>query len=398
MGRHQTVAVHQRRTWRLTKWLPLLLKLRCPRAQSVSAAGFEWIISQRDRMEEGGNSITTSRFLANISVSIVPDDPECPPGPYRCYVEVSVDNVRQRTRVSDRGKYAWNESFEFSVREDWPICIHLLAKRAFCKDVLLASSGDWMQLPTSTQTKVVSHILRHVHVQGRNGAPRIYQASVTLKLQLIDSLPIADQLPLIHPEEPFIEDVGELIAAPNLSNVELGSFCGKGRRHLSIFDCHSFSDGSSYLVSLHTFEDGSLSSINSTSANHDEVLVSPISDLPPGGDFPPSPREMDDAEQNSVLEATLADHTPNDNVNDGQLSGKDQMLPADTADPVISIAHDTVMVEPQPRHRSSMKTSSFRSDRNASSRWTQDRYALWRRVQSLFSCHRPQNSDEESCS
>lgn len=129
------------------------------------------------------------------------------------------------------------------MREDWPICIQLLAKRAFCKDVLLASSGDRMQLPTSTQTKgpavlsyhrkpnihsiflVVSRILRCV--QEQSGVSGIYQASVTWKLGLLDPHPTTDQLSPIHPEEPFIEDVGELIAAPNPSSVELRSFSGK---------------------------------------------------------------------------------------------------------------------------------------------------------------------------
>ncbi|KAG2032221.1 hypothetical protein BDR03DRAFT_985868 [Suillus americanus] len=175
-------------------------------------------------------------YLTDISVSIEPDDPECPPGPYKCYVKVGVDTVRKRTQVSAPGKYAWNETFEFSVREDWSICIDLIAKHAllscgtlswFCKDVPIASSRDYMQLPTSTQTKVVSQILRRVHVRGRNGEPSIYQASVTLKLQLLDPDPITDPSSSVHSEESFIEDVGELIAAPNLSNTELGAFSSK---------------------------------------------------------------------------------------------------------------------------------------------------------------------------
>ncbi|KAG0707837.1 hypothetical protein DFH29DRAFT_994845 [Suillus ampliporus] len=329
----------------------------------------------------------------DISASIVPDDPECPPGPYKCYVEVSVNTVRKRTRVSSRGKYAWNESFEFSVREDWPICIHLLAKHTICKDVLLASSGDWMQLPTSTtstQTKVVTQILRHVHVQGRNGAPCIYQASVTLKLQLLDPHPITDQLSSIYaPQEPVIEDVGELIAAPNLSNVELGLFGGKALRHPRIgFDCHSFSDVSSYLVSLHPFEDDGLSFINSPGADHDEVLVSPISDLPQGGGFPPCSRETDDVEKKSVLEGSLTDHTRKDNVIDGGMPRKDQISPADTADSKIPIANHTCMTGPQARRRSSMGTLSFRSNRSPSSLGAQDCHALWRQLKSLCSWRR----------
>ncbi|KAG2157014.1 hypothetical protein DEU56DRAFT_750223 [Suillus clintonianus] len=201
MGRHQTVAV-QHRTQRQAKY-------------GFSPNAIVWRKAKKLLPHP------------DISASIEPDDPECPPGPYKCYVEVGVDAVRKRTRVSARGQYAWNEAFEFSVREDWPICIHLIAKRAFCKDVLLASSGDYMQLPTSTQTKVVSQILRHVHVQGRNGGPSIYQASVTLKLQLIDPHPITDPSSSVHAEESFIEDVGELIAAPNLSSAELGAFSGK---------------------------------------------------------------------------------------------------------------------------------------------------------------------------
>jgi hypothetical protein len=50
---------------------------------------------------------------------------------------------------------------------------------------------------------------------------------VTLKLQLLDPDPITDPSPSVYSEELFIEDVGELIAAPNLSNTELGAFSGK---------------------------------------------------------------------------------------------------------------------------------------------------------------------------
>ncbi|KAG1723564.1 hypothetical protein EDB19DRAFT_350327 [Suillus lakei] len=338
--------------------------------------------------------------VSDISVSIEPDDPECPPGPYKCYVEVGVDTVRKRTQVSARGKYAWNESFEFSVREDWPICINLIAKHAllswgmlswFCKDVRIASSGDYMQLPTSTQTKVVSHILRHVHVRGRNGDPSIYQASVTLKLQLIDPHPIIEPLSSVHPEEPSVEDVGELIAAPNLSSTELGAFSGKALRHPSIgFGCHSFSDGSSFVVSLHTCEDDSLYSVNSPNADHDEVLVSPVSDLPQGDCLPPSPREMDDAEQNSVLNTTLTDHTPRGNVDGGELPGTDQLSPADIVDSGIPMANEN---GPQTRRKLSMKTLSFRSNRSASLGRTQDRHPLWRRVRSLFSLRIPRNAE-----
>lgn len=63
-----------------------------------------------------------------------------------------------------------------------------------------------------------------MHVRGQNGEPSIYQASVALKLQLMDPDPITDPSSSVHSEEPFIEDVGELIAAPNLSNTELGAF------------------------------------------------------------------------------------------------------------------------------------------------------------------------------
>ena len=63
--------------------------------------------------------------------------------------------------------------------------------------------------------------------EGRNEVPGIYQASVTWNMGLIDPHPIIDQSSLIHPEEPFIEDVGELIAAPNPSSAELRSFNGK---------------------------------------------------------------------------------------------------------------------------------------------------------------------------
>jgi len=96
-------------------------------------------------------------------------------------------------------------------------------------------------------------------------------------------------------------------------------------RHPSIgFDCHSFSEESSYLVSLHDFEDDSHSFVNSTNTDHNGVLVSPVSDLPQRCSFPPNPRETDDAEKGSILEATPTDHTPKDNLNDGELSGQDQ--------------------------------------------------------------------------
>ncbi|KAG2349980.1 hypothetical protein BDR05DRAFT_265267 [Suillus weaverae] len=337
--------------------------------------------------------------VSDISVSIEPDDPECPPGPYKCYVEVGVDTVRKRTQVSAPGKYAWNESFEFLVREDWSICIDLIAKHTplsfgslswFCKDVPIASSRDYMQLPTSTQTKVVSQILRHVHVRGRNGEPSIYQASVTLKLQLIDSDPIIDSSPLVHSEEPFVEDVGELIAAPNYSNIELGAFSEVLRHPNLSFGYHSFSDCSSFVVSLHSCEGDSLSSINSLHSDHDKVLVSPVSDLPQGDHFPLSPRELDDGEQTSVLEATLTDHTQRGGANGGELRGIDQSSPADTVYSGISTANDT---GPQARHKLSMKALSSRSNRSASLSRTQNCHALWGRVRSLFNLRTPQNAE-----
>jgi hypothetical protein len=338
--------------------------------------------------------------VSDISAIIEPDDPECPPGPYRCYVVVGVDTIRKRSQVSAPGKYAWNESFEFSVREDWSICIDLIAKHTllscgtlswFCKDVPIASSRDYMQLPTSTQTKVVSQILRHVHVRGRNGEPSIYQASVTLKLQLLDPDPITDPSPSVYSEELFIEDVGELIAAPNLSNTELGAFSGKLLRHPSLgVGCHSLTDCSSFIVSLHSCEDDGLSSIDSPNADHDEVLVSPVSDLPQGDRFPPSPKELDDTEQISVVEATLTDHTPRGGVNGGELPGIDQSSPADTAYSGISTVNDT---RPQTRRKLSMKALSFRSNRSASLSGTQNCHALWGRVRSLFSLRTPQNAD-----
>lgn len=338
--------------------------------------------------------------VSDISVSIEPDDPECPPGPYKCYVEVGVDTVRKRTQVSAPGKYAWNESFEFSVREDWSICIDLIAKHAllscgtlswFCKDVPIASSRDYMQLPTSAQTKVVSQILRDVHVRGRNGEPSIYQASVTLKLQLLDPDPTTDPSSSIHSEESFIEDVGELIAAPNLSNTDLGALSGKVLRHPSLgVGCHSFSDCSSFVVSLHSCEDDGLSFINSPNADHDEVLVSPVSDLPQGDQFPLSRKELDDAEQTSVVEATLTDHTPRGDVDGRKLPGMNQSLPTDKVDSRISMVNDT---KPQTRHKLSMKPLSFRSNRRASLCGMQDCHALWGRVRSLFSLRTPQNAD-----
>ncbi|OAX38002.1 hypothetical protein K503DRAFT_770917 [Rhizopogon vinicolor AM-OR11-026] len=328
--------------------------------------------------------------VSDISASIVPEDPECPPGPYRCYLEVSVDTVRKRTRVSRKGNYAWDETFEFSVREDWPICIQLLARRAFYKDVLLASSGDWMQLPTNPQTQVVTRFLRDVHLEERNGVPGIYQASVTWKLGLTDPHPITDHLSPNHPEEPIIEDVGELIAAPNPSRVELN---GKALRHLSIgFGCHSFSDVSSFIVSLHDFEDASLSSGNSSSSDHNDVLVSPVSDLPHGGLFPPDPRETDDAEK----EATLTDYNPNDNLDGGRLSEIKQILDTDEVDSMISIRKDTGMTESPSRRRASMNTSSFWANRSPSLNRRKARHTLWRRLKLIFSWRRPRNIDGEN--
>lgn len=106
--------------------------------------------------------------------------------------------------------------------------------------MLLASSGDWAQLPTSTQTKGLAVISRKIHpkiyhiflvisrilrcMQGQNG---IYQASVTWNIGLLDPHPITDRSSSTLPEDPHIEDVGELIAAPNPSSVELRSFNGK---------------------------------------------------------------------------------------------------------------------------------------------------------------------------
>lgn len=338
-------------------------------------------------------------LVSDISVSLEPDNPECPPGPYKCYVEVGVGTVRKRTRVSAPGKYAWNESFEFSVREDWSICIDLISKHdllswgtlsRFCKDVPIASSRDYMQLPTSTQPKVVSQTLRHVHVRGRNGEPSIYQASVALKLQLMDPDPITDPSSSVHSEEPFIEDVGELIAAPNLSNTELGAFSEVLRHPRLGFGCHTFSDCSSFVVSLHSCGEDSYSSINSPNADHDEVLVSPVSDLPQGDRFPPGPRELDDAEQISILEATLTDHTLRGDVNGGELPGIDQLSPADMVSSGISVVNDT---GPQTRHKLSMKALRFRSNRSATLSETQDCHALWGRVRSLFNLRTPQNTE-----
>jgi len=103
------------------------------------------------------------------------------------------------------------------------------------------------------------------------------------------------------------------------------------------FGCHSFSDASSFIVSLHDFEDDSLSSENSSNCDHNEVLVSPVSELPQGDCFPPNPGETDDADKDSTLEATLADHTPNDNLDNGELSKNNQTLAADAVDSTISI-------------------------------------------------------------
>ncbi|KAG2150652.1 uncharacterized protein EDB93DRAFT_1249663 [Suillus bovinus] len=343
------------------------------------------------------HSVGCSPQRTDISVSIEPDDPECLPVPYKCYVEVGVNTVRKRTQVSSPGKYAWNESFEFSVREDWSICIDLIAKHTllscgtlswFCKDVPIASSRDYMQLPTSTQTKVVSQNLRHVHVRGRNGEPSIYQASVTLKLRLVNPDPITDPSSSVHYEESFIEDVGELIAAPNLSNAELGAF-NEVLRHPSLcFGCYPFSDRSSFVLSLHSYEDDSLSFTNTPHADHDEVLVSPVSDLPQGDRFPPSPRKLDDAEQTSVLEATLTDHTPRGNG--GELPEREQSSPTNTVYSGISVANDT---EPQKRHKLSMKALSFRSNRSASLSEARDRHARLGRLRSLFSLRTLRNAE-----
>ncbi|KAG1787930.1 uncharacterized protein HD556DRAFT_1500371 [Suillus plorans] len=347
----------------------------------------------------GGRRKLYYHIQVSGNVSIEPDNPEFPPGPYKCYVEVGVDTVRKRTQVSTPGKYAWNESFEFLVREDWSICIDLIAKHTvlscgmlswLSKDVPIASSRDHVQLPTSTETKVVSQNLRHVHVRGRDGEPSIYQASVSLKLQLVNPDPITDPSSSVHLEESFIEDVGELIAAPNLSNTELGAFSEVLRRPSLGFGCHSFSDWSSFVVSLHSCEDDSLASPNSPHADHDEVLVSPISDLPQGDRFPPSPRELDDAEQTSVLEATLTDHTQKGDVNGGELPEIDQSSPADTVYSGTSVANDT---GPQKRHKLSMKALSIRSNRSASLSGMRDRHALWGRIRSLFSSRTPQNAE-----
>lgn len=338
-------------------------------------------------------------LVSDISVFIEPDDPEFPPGPYKCYVEVGVDTVRKRTRVSAPGKYAWDESFEFSVREDWSICIDLIAKHNllswgtlswFCKDVPIASSRDYMQLPTSAQAKVVSQTLRRVHVRGQTGEPSIYQASVALKLQLIDPDPITDSSSLVHSEEPFIEDVGELIAAPNLSNTELGAFSEVLRHPRLGFGCHSFSDCSSFIVSLHSCEDDGHSSINSPNPDHGEVLVSPVSDSPQGDRFPSDPRELDDAEQTSVLEATLTDHTLRGNANSGELPGIDQSSPADIACSEIPVANDT---GPQTRHKLSIRLLRFRSNDSASLSGTQGCHAIWGRVRSLFGLRAPKNAE-----
>ncbi|KAG2063658.1 hypothetical protein BDR04DRAFT_378260 [Suillus decipiens] len=331
--------------------------------------------------------------VSDISVSIEPDDPECPARPYKCYVEVGVGTVRKRTQVSAPGEYVWNESFEFLVREDWSICIDLIARHAllswgtlswFCKDVPIASSRDYIQLPTPTQTKVVSQILRQVHARGRSS---IYQASVKLKLQLMDPDPIIDPSPWVHSEESFIEDVGELIAAPNHSSIELGAFNGKVLRHPSLgVGCHSFSDCSSFVVSLHSYEDDGLSSPNSPNADHDEVLVSPVSDLPQGDCFPLSPREPDDTEKISA-EVTLTDHTPRSHDNGRELG---QSSSANIVYPGISVAND---IRPQKRHKSSIKALSFRSNRSASLNGTRYCRALWGRVRSLFSSRTPQNAE-----
>lgn len=99
------------------------------------------------------------------------------------------------------------------------------------------------------------------------------------------------------------------------------------------FGCHSFSDGSSFIVSLHDFEDASLSSRNCSLSDHDEVLVSPVSDLPHGGEFPPNPRGTDSVEKDSALEATLMDHTPEGGLDGGELSENN-----DIVDSMYSIA------------------------------------------------------------
>lgn len=208
-----------------------------------------------------------------------------------------------------------------------------------------------------------------------------------LKLQLMDPDPMIDPSPWVHSEESFIEDVGELIAAPNHSNIELGAFNGKVLRHPSLgVGCHSFSDGSSFVVSLHSYEDDSLSSPNSPYADHDEVLVSPVSDLPQEDCFPLDPREPDDTEQFSA-EVTLTDHTPRRHDNDGEL---DPSSSADIVYPGISVANDT---GPQKRHKLSIKALSFRSHRSASLSGTRYCRALWGRVRSLFSSRTPQNAE-----
>jgi hypothetical protein len=157
---------------------------------------------------------------------------------------------------------------------------------------------------------------------------------VTWNIGLLDPHPVTDRSSSTHPEDPHIEDVGELIAAPNPSSVELRSFNGKvwsifSFMHLMLnvsqalrypSGCHSFSDRSSFIVSLHDFEDASLSSGNCSLSDHDEVLVSPVSDLPHGGEFPPNPRGRDSTEKGSALEATLMDHTPEGGLDGGELS------------------------------------------------------------------------------
>ncbi|KAG2052759.1 hypothetical protein BDR06DRAFT_491735 [Suillus hirtellus] len=150
------------------------------------------------------------------------------------------------------------------------------------------------------------------------------------------------------------------------------------------FGCYSFSDWSSFVVSLHSCEDDSLASPNSPHADHDEVLVSPISDVPQGDHLPPIPRELDDAEQTSVLEATLTDHTQK-----GELR-IDQSSPADTVYSGTSVANDT---GPRKRHKLSMKALSIRSNRSTSLSGTRDRHALWGRIRSLFSLRTPQNAE-----
>jgi len=110
-------------------------------------------------------------------------------------------------------------------------------------------------------------------------------------------------------------------------------------RHPTIdFDCCSSSDESSFVLSLHDIEADSLSSGNSSSSDHNEVLISPISDLSQGGGFPPNPRGMDDMDKYSAQEATLIGHTPKDNLDDGELLKNSQTLVTDVADSLISIA------------------------------------------------------------